>query len=110
VHQDAAHLAVMTDQQLQGQAALTLLDDMAAQANFAYTGQADPVTGEVQGGVEWVYDHMPGLASMDITPYGNTSGSSSDSADGRGVLRLPRLKRVGFLPTCSRFYISSTGM
>lgn len=69
VREDARQLAAMTDQQLLQQPALTLLNDMAMNANFALNGQSDQVNGNTQEGVQWIYFHIQHLATMDIMPY-----------------------------------------
>jgi transcriptional regulator with XRE-family HTH domain len=69
VYGDAVQLAVMSDAQLQGQQAQTLLNDMETNASAAFAGQTDPVTGDLRGGAQWLYQHMPSLATMPVTPY-----------------------------------------
>jgi transcriptional regulator with XRE-family HTH domain len=69
VYGDAVQLAVMSAAQLQGQKAQGLLDDMETNASSAFAGQTDPVTGELSGGGQWLYQHMPELATMQVTPY-----------------------------------------
>lgn len=66
---DAVQLVVMSDAQLQGQKAQGLLDDMETNASSAFAGQTDPVTGDLRGGVQWLYQNIPGLATMQVTPY-----------------------------------------
>ena len=67
LHRDAVHLAHMTDEQLAQ--ALPVLDDMAVQASFAYAGRVDPTTGNMQGGVTWIYTGIQHLASFDVIVY-----------------------------------------
>jgi transcriptional regulator with XRE-family HTH domain len=69
IRQDARQLATMTDEQLQKQQTLTLLNDIANNANFALNGEIDPVTGHTQMGVAWIYETIQSLATMDITPF-----------------------------------------
>jgi transcriptional regulator with XRE-family HTH domain len=69
IRQDARQLAAIKDEQLQKQQTLTLLNDIAKNANFALNGETDPVTGITQQGVEWIYVALQGLATMDITPF-----------------------------------------
>ena len=69
VYQDAAGLEVMSDAQLQGGAAQSMLDEMAAAASAAFAGQMDPASGAQLGGVAWIYQNMPGLATIQVTPY-----------------------------------------
>jgi hypothetical protein len=37
--------------------------------NFALNGKSDPVTGNTQKGVEWIYKAIQSLATMDITTF-----------------------------------------
>jgi hypothetical protein len=69
MHQDARQLVHKTDDQLLQPPALTLLDDMATQAQYAYTGRPNPSAGASQGGVLWIYDKLQRLASFDVAPY-----------------------------------------
>ncbi len=69
VRQDAKQLVVMNNAQLLQPDTLSLLDDMAAQALYAYTGQLDPATNQVQGGVIQIHDALQALAHFDVTPY-----------------------------------------
>jgi hypothetical protein len=66
---DAKELLAMNDEQLHQQQALTLLNDIKNYANFALNGHFDQVTGNTLHGVEWIYETMLTLATMDITPY-----------------------------------------
>ena len=67
LHRDAVQLAHMTDEELAQ--ALPILDDMAVQASFAYAGRVDPTTGNMQGGVTWIYTGIQHLASFDVIVY-----------------------------------------
>jgi serine/threonine protein kinase len=69
VYADAKQLVRFTDAQLLQPSALTLLDDMTVQAQYAYTGRPNPSTGIAQGGVLWIYDNLQRLATFDVTPY-----------------------------------------
>ena len=69
IRRDARQLAAMNDEQLQQQQALILLNDIESNANFALNGRFDPVTGNTQKGVEWIYETIQSLATMDITPF-----------------------------------------
>jgi transcriptional regulator with XRE-family HTH domain len=69
IRQDAKQLAAMKDEQLQKQQTLTLLNDIAKNANFALNGEIDPVTGNTQMGVERMYEAILSLATMDITRF-----------------------------------------
>jgi hypothetical protein len=75
VRHDAQQIMKMTDQQLQQPATLNLINDMIDNANHAYVGQTDPVTGEVHEGVIWLHEHMQLLATMDITSFTPVSSS-----------------------------------
>jgi hypothetical protein len=48
---------------------LTLLNDLARQAQEAYTGQLDPATGQPQGGALLVYGNLQRLAAFEVRPY-----------------------------------------
>jgi len=67
LHRDAVQLAHMTDEELAQ--ALPVLDDMAVQASFAYAGRVDPTTGNMQGGVTWIYTGIQHLATFDVIVY-----------------------------------------
>ena len=69
VAQDARQLVHLTDAQLLQASALTLLDDLATQAQDAYTGQLDPSAGRPEGGALLIYDNLQRLAAFDIRPY-----------------------------------------
>ncbi len=67
-HQDALQLVKMSNTQLSKPQAFLLLNDMIANANYAYDGQVDAVTGEMHEGVTWIHAHMQELAILDVTP------------------------------------------
>ncbi len=72
VRQDAIQLeqfAQQGDAQLLSAQALSLLDDMAAQALYAYVGQLDPRTNKEVAGVVQVTDNMERLATFNISLY-----------------------------------------
>ncbi|MEO6891840.1 MAG: hypothetical protein ABI456_19745, partial [Ktedonobacteraceae bacterium] len=69
VRQDAIKLVHMTDTQLLDPATLPLLDDLVSQANTAFVGQVDPVTGSRVGGATWIFDHMQQLAQLTVVQY-----------------------------------------
>jgi eukaryotic-like serine/threonine-protein kinase len=69
VYQDAKQLVNMTDAQLLQKSALALLDDMATQAQYAYTGQPNPSTGTSQGGALWIYANLQRLATFVVAPF-----------------------------------------
>lgn len=66
---DARQLVSMTNAQLLQPAALALLNDMVQQANNAYSGQIDPVSGAVHQGVSWIHAQAQSLATMDVYQY-----------------------------------------
>jgi hypothetical protein len=67
VHDDAAKLVKMNDAQLQTQAALSLLNDMATNANAAVAGPIDPATGNVGKGITWLHAAMEQLVVLSVT-------------------------------------------
>lgn len=69
VRQDAKQLILMNNTQLLQPGTLSLLDDMAAQALYAYTGQLDPTTNQVQEGAVQIHYALQALAHFDVTPY-----------------------------------------
>ena len=77
VHKDALQLINLSDAQLLQQATRSILDDMATQANFAFTGQIDPSTGQVKPGVVQVHYNIQRLATFDITPCTMNGGAST---------------------------------
>ncbi|HEY6542441.1 MAG TPA: hypothetical protein VIZ18_15970 [Ktedonobacteraceae bacterium] len=66
---DARQFVLMTNAQLMQPAALALLNDMVQQANNAYSGQIDPVSGAVHQGVSWIHAQAQSLATMDVYQY-----------------------------------------
>ena len=50
------------------QGTLSVIDDMIANMNWAYSGQPDPSTNTVHEGVDWLHNQMQFLATLDITP------------------------------------------
>jgi hypothetical protein len=69
VYQDAKQLVQLTHVQLLQPSALTLLDDLTTQAQYAYTGRPDLSNGTSQGGTVWIYDNLQRLATFDVAPY-----------------------------------------
>ncbi len=67
--QDARQLVRLTDAQLLQAPALAMLDDLATQAQDAYTGQLDPSAGQPRGGALLIYSNLQRLAAFDIGPY-----------------------------------------
>lgn len=66
---DAKQLLAMSRTQLLQPAALAILNDLAAQAQNAYTGQINPTTGQSDGGALWTYNNLQRLVAFDIRPY-----------------------------------------
>jgi hypothetical protein len=60
---------------LQQAQTLNLINDMIANANYAYTGQTDPNTGQMHQGVVWIHEHVQDLAVLNISKF--TSATSS---------------------------------
>jgi len=79
VHKDALQLINLSDAQLLQPSTRSILDDMATQANFAFTGQIDPSTGQVKPGVVQVHYNIQRLATFDITPCTMNGGASTCS-------------------------------
>ena len=68
VRKDAQQIMKMTDDQMMQQGTLSVIDDMIANMNWAYSGQPDPSTNTVHEGVDWLHNQMQFLATLDITP------------------------------------------
>lgn len=66
---DAKQLLAMSGKQLLQPDALAILNDLAAQAQNAYTGQINPTTGQSDGGALWTYNNIQRLVAFDIRPY-----------------------------------------
>ena len=81
VRKDAQQLMKMSDSQMHQPTTLSLLNDMIANANFAYVGQTDPVTGETQQGVTWLHNQVQSLAVLNITKYVPPSSSIQNVND-----------------------------
>jgi serine/threonine protein kinase len=79
VHKDALQLINLSDAQILQQSTRSILDDMTTQANFAFTGQIDPFTGQVKSGVVQVHYNIQRLATFDITSC-TMNGASSTCA------------------------------
>lgn len=69
VYQDAKQLLAMSGAQLLQTSALSILNDLATQAQNAYTGQLDPASGQTQGGAIWIYGNVQRLATFDVRQY-----------------------------------------
>jgi serine/threonine protein kinase len=69
IHQDAKQLLSMNLEQLLQPAALSILNDLASQAQDAYTGQINPSNGQPEDGALWTYDNLQRLVTFDIQQY-----------------------------------------
>jgi len=69
VRKDAKKLITMTPAQLVSMPTLSILDDMETAARYAFVGQIDPNTNQIQGGVVQIHDNIQRLATYDIAPY-----------------------------------------
>ncbi len=69
VRQYAKQLHSMDETQLRSQDASRLLNNMMAEAFYAYVGQLDPSTAELQSGALQIQQNIERLATFDITPY-----------------------------------------
>jgi hypothetical protein len=69
VHKDAILLLRAANSPAQMQIANTgsLLDDMVTQATYAYIGQLDPATNQVQAGILQAHYEIQQLATINIT-------------------------------------------
>jgi eukaryotic-like serine/threonine-protein kinase len=48
---------------------LSTLDDMETTARYAFIGQVNPDTNQLQGGVVQIHYNIQGLATLDVTPF-----------------------------------------
>jgi hypothetical protein len=69
VRKDALQLCHTLSGQLTQLSALSVLSAMEVQARYAYAGQTDPSTAQVQEGATWIYDNMQRLASINVMSY-----------------------------------------
>jgi eukaryotic-like serine/threonine-protein kinase len=67
VRADAKQLFDMTPEQLAQPAAQNLLEDLVAQATYAYIGQLDPATNNIKLGITQAHYDVQKLATFDIT-------------------------------------------
>jgi serine/threonine protein kinase len=77
VHADAVKLVHMNNTQLSQPNALSILDDLFTQANYAFVGQFDPNTNSVKEGAVEVHYNIQRLATFDVTPCTTTNGKNS---------------------------------
>ena len=78
-HGDAVKLLHMDNTQLSQPQALSMLDDMYRQANYAFVGQFDPNTTTVKEGVVQIHYNIQGLATFDVTPCTTINGKNTCS-------------------------------
>ena len=69
VRRDALQLCDMSSNQLTQVPAFSILSDLEVHARYAYAGETDPSTAQMQEGATWIYDNMQRLASIDVTSY-----------------------------------------
>jgi hypothetical protein len=69
VQHDAQQVLTLSDTQVLGAQALTLPDDLATQAQNAYSGQLDPSSGQSEGSALWIYGNVQRLAAFDVRQY-----------------------------------------
>ena len=73
-HHDAYQLMKMSDKQLRQPATLSLLNDMIDNTTNAFSGQPDPVTGQMREGVTWIHDQIQSLATLDVQRITGSGG------------------------------------
>ncbi len=66
VHQDAQQLVKLTDAQLLQPSTEALLDIMATQAGYAFSGQTNSSINQLQPGVQQIHDDIQRLATLDV--------------------------------------------
>jgi len=69
VYQNAQQLIKLPSDQLLSNNALTILNDMATQADIAYNGQLNPQTQQLEGGAVEIYRNTQRLATFNVMPY-----------------------------------------
>jgi hypothetical protein len=69
VHQDAKQLINTPTAQYNSPASQSILDDMAANALYAFIGRLDPSISQVQGGMIQIHYSIQSLATFDVTPF-----------------------------------------
>ncbi len=79
VRTDAVKLEKMNNSQLSQPGALSILNDMFTQANYAFVGQFDPNTSTVKDGVVQIHNNIQGLATLDVTPCTINNGKNTCS-------------------------------
>ena len=69
VYQEAKQLVHLTPTQLLQPSTLAVLNNMATQAQVAYTGQSHTSTSAPPGSAIWIYDNLQRLATFDVASY-----------------------------------------
>ncbi len=69
VRTDARQLMAMSQDELLSNNALSLLTDMATQADYAFNGQRNGNTNQMQGGAVQIYRNSQRLATFDVKTY-----------------------------------------
>jgi hypothetical protein len=59
----------MNNAQLTRFQALSLLDDILLNAQYASDGQADPLSGQIAGGTVWICSNIQRMANFEIKPF-----------------------------------------
>jgi hypothetical protein len=77
VRQNAQQIMKLSDEQLKQPETLALINNMIVNANYAYTGQDDPASGEKRQGVVWLHHQMQSLATIDVRPFTGSANPSS---------------------------------
>lgn len=83
VHQDAKQLVAMDDTQLLLPSTLAILNDMVTNAQYAFTGQFDPASGNLQYGVTQIHYAIGQLATMDVSAGSTGVGRISITGQGQ---------------------------
>ncbi len=68
-HNDTMTLIHLSNDQLAQPSTLTVLNDLATLSQYAYAGHIDQGTGQLQGGVIWIYANIQRLADFSVTRY-----------------------------------------
>ncbi len=69
VRQDAKQLLAMSNAQQAQPKAFSLLDDILLNAQYAYGGQADPLSGQIAGGATWICSNIQRMANIEVKPF-----------------------------------------
>ena len=69
IHNDAKQLINLPQNQLLSNSTLTLLNDMATQADYAFNGKVNAGTNQKQGGAVEIFQNSQRLAAFVVTTY-----------------------------------------